>query len=232
MRILATGILSDFKGRIFLQQDSPTSLVPVNSTLVAGSTPVGVLDRAFREETGLVVMPVRLTGIFYDGNVPDGELTFCFRCTMRGGNLTVPDGGRPAGFFDYPPLPDGLSPKFRQPVESALHHPGGPPDLMLAGGGIAQRLGRLFGSGELPAAGAQWRVGVRVATEPAKGAVEWMISDQDEGDTSTLVVENEPPWAAAKRLLGTRHQSLQLRGVDIDAVKSALTLVFFPNINE
>ena len=85
MRIIISGILTDFKGRIFLQQDSPTSLAPVHRHLAIGTVPADLLDQAFRQETSLIVMPVRMTGLFYDAGVSGGELTFSFRCAMRAG---------------------------------------------------------------------------------------------------------------------------------------------------
>lgn len=228
MRILTSGILSDFKGRVFLQQDSPSSLVPVHHALSVGTTPIDELDRAFRQETGLIVMPVRLTGVFYDGDAPGGELTFCFRCTMRGGDLAVPDGGRPAGFFDYPPLPDGLPPKFRQQVESALRHPGGQPDLENVTGSVGRRLGRLFGRSEPAGEGEQWRVTVRVAEKPPANVVECVVTNADEGRSSTPVSAGESPWAAAERLFGEEHPAVELSRVEIDAIHPTITLVFAP----
>lgn len=226
MKIIISGILTDFKGRIFLQQDSPTSLAVLHHRLAVGTTPVDVLDQAFRQETGLIVMPVRVTGLFYDAGVPGGELTFCFRCTMRGGNLAVPDGGRPAGFFDCPPLPEGLSSKFRQQAENALHHPGGPPHMETASGGIGRRLGRLFGRGSSSDEGEQWRVAVRLADEPAGHGVEFVVASLDEENTSTPISTGESPWAAAQRMSGTGRPVVELHRVEIDAVRPMMILGF------
>lgn len=228
MRIIISGILTDFKGRLFLQQESPTSLAPVQRQLAAGTTPADVLDQAFRQETSLIVMAVRMTGAFYDAGVPGGELTFCFRCTMRGGDLAVPDGGRPAGFFDCPPLPEGLSPKFRQQAESALHHPGGPPHLESAAGGIGRRLGRLFGRGQPPNEGEQWHVAVKLTDQPAGNGVEFVVASLDEESISTPITGEESPWAAAGRLLGSDSSAVELRRIVIDAVHPAMILDFAP----
>lgn len=227
MRIIISGILTDFKGRIFLQQDSPTSLAPVHRHLAIGTVPADLLDQAFRQETSLIVMPVRMTGLFYDAGVSGGELTFSFRCTMRGGDLVVPDAGRPAGFFDCPPLPEGLSPKFRQQAENALHHPGGPPHLETTGG-ISQRLGRLFGRGKSADEGEQWRVSTRMIDEPAGHGVEFVVASLDEKSTSTPIPAGESPWAAAQRISGTGRSAVQLHRVEIDADRRMMILGFAP----
>lgn len=231
MRIIASGILSDHMGKIFLQQDSPTSLVPVHRPLMAGMTPAAALDMAFREETGLIVMPVRVTGVFFDGSTPEGELTFCYRCTMRGGNLVVPDGAHAAGFFDYAPFPSGLSPKYRQQVDGALHHPGGPPSLENVAGGLGTRLGRLFGRGKPAVEGQQWSVGIRLVSEPAEGTLEWAMVGAEVASASIAAVAGEPPWITAGHLLGARPSSVQLNRVEFDATKPDLTLVFAPSGN-
>lgn len=228
MRLFSSGILSDHMGRIFLQQESPTRLTPVGRPLPAGSTPAAALDSAFREETGLIVMPVRMTAVYFDPTVPEGELTLCYRCTMRGGDLVVPEGGRPAGFFDYTPLPAGLSPKDRQMVDDAVHHAGGPPQLVTIGRGIGRRLGRLLGRGDAPLEGQSWRVAVRVAEESADGPVECVIADTDVTRGATPAVPHEPPWMTAGRLTGRTSANVQLARVEIDAVEPALTLVFAP----
>ena len=228
MRIIISGILTDFKGRIFLQQVSPTSLAPVHRHLTIGTMPADLLDQAFRQETGLIVMPVRMTGLYYDAGVPGGELTFCFRCTMRGGDLVVPDGGRPAGFFDCPPLPTGLSPKFRQQAESALHHPGGPPHLETAAGGISQRLGRLFGRDKSTDEGEQWRVFTRMIDEPAGHGMEFSVASLDEKSTSTPIPAGESPWAAAQRMSGTGRSAVELHQVEIDVDRRMMILGFAP----
>lgn len=228
MKIIISGILTDFKGRIFLQQDSPTSLAVLHHRLAVGTTPVDVLDQAFRQETGLIVMPVRVTGLFYDAGVPGGELTFCFRCTMRGGELAVPDGGLPAGFFDCPPLPEGLSSKFRQQVENGLHHSGGPPTLETTASNVGRRLAGLFGRGKPADNGESWRAAVRLVDEPAGNGVDFAIANPDEESTSTPIADGEPPWVAARRLAGAGHQAVELRRVEIEADRPILILDFAP----
>lgn len=228
MKITISGILTDFKGRIFLQQDSPTSLAVLHHRLAVGTTPVDVLDQAFRQETGLIIMPVRMTGVFYDGSVPGGELIFCFRCTMRGGELAVPDGGLPAGFFDCPPLPEGLSSKFRQQVENGLHHPGGPPTLETVASSVGRRLAGLFGRGKPADDSEPWRVAVRLTDQPVGNGVEFALDNEDEMHPATPVAGGEPPWAAARRLAGAGHQAVELRRVEIGADRPILILDFAP----
>lgn len=238
MQILVNGILTDYEGRVLLEQCAARELAPVQRPLSPGLTPTATLDRAFRESTGLIVLPVRLTGLHYDGGIPGGELSFSFRCTMRGGDLLVPDGGRPAGFFDCPPLPDALSPKFRRQLDAALHHPGGPPALTREGPGLGRGLARLFGRRE-PAAGPDdWSVAVRVVGRGPDGRVAWTRGGPDAlwGLPAAAPSPGEAPWETAKRLLrpaGTTspgEPSLVL--VELAARQPALVLVFDARLDE
>lgn len=228
MKIIISGILTDFRGRIFLQQDSPTSLTILHHRPAAGTMPADTLDQAFRQEAGLIIMPVRMTGVFYDGGVSGGELTFCFRCTMRGGELVVPDGGLPAGFFDCPPLPEGLSPKFRQQAENALHHPGGPPALEVSTRSVGRRLAGLFGRGKPADNGESWRVAVRLTDQPTGNGVEFALAGMDGERPSMPVADGESPWAAARRLAGVGRRAVELRRVEIGADQPIMILDFAP----
>ena len=119
MRITVSGILTDYQGRPLLQQSGPRTLEPVHRPLSPDDLAPVMLARAFREDTALIVLPVRLTGLYYDGR-ESGALTFCYRCTMRGGDLSVPEGRPPAGFFELP-LPRALAPRA-SPIKARMGH--------------------------------------------------------------------------------------------------------------
>ncbi|MBP6015770.1 MAG: hypothetical protein KA586_03560 [Candidatus Promineofilum sp.] len=232
MRANSLGILTDSKSRVFLQQSGRSTLVPLQRPLEPGLLPAQTLDRAFREDTSLIVMPVRLTGLYYDPNVADGELTFCFRCTMRGGDLKVPPGGQPAGFFDWPLQAGGLSPKYSRMVDDALHHAGGPPILAEAGGPSAS-LGRLLGRQSVERGAESWRIAVRVTDEANDDMIEWVVVGPNEGqpDPATPAGPARPPWETAMRLADPRHAAgglhdVRLVGVEIASEQRTLTLVF------
>lgn len=203
MQIKASGVLSDYKGRVLLQQTGPKMLVPVSRPLEPGVLPADTLARAFREETALIVMPVRLTGLHYNGRHPGGELTFCYRCTMRGGDLSVPAGYPPAGFFDQLPLPEALAPGFRRQVAQALHHPGGPPVLARDESGPEIRLSRFFGGRAPEPETGGWAVSVRLIVMGENGRVGWVRSGPAElwRLPATAAGPNEAPWETGERLL-------------------------------
>ena len=232
MRLISNGILTDYKGRVFLQQSGETSLAPVHRPLEPGSLPTQTLDRAFREDTSLIVMPVRLTGLYYDGGVPAGDLTFCFRYTMRGGDLKVPSGGQPAGFFDWPIQAGGLSPKYSLMVDDAVHHAGGPPILKAAEGGLSARLGRLFARQPVESDAEPWAVAVRLTGTASADAIEWAVEPDEKQPTAAIPTDPaKPPWETAARVLAHNHSvdrgsHLRLARVEMASERRALTLVF------
>ena len=233
MHVTGSGILTDHKGRVFLQQSGETTLAPVHRPLEPGNLPTHTLDHAFREETGLIVLPVRLTGLYYDGSRADGELNLCFRCTMRGGDLKAPAGGQPAGFFDWPLLSGGLSPKYSRMVDDAIHHAGGPPNLVETGSGLSAKLGRLFGRQPMESDAESWTVSVRLTDGASGDMVEWVVTKPNEGqpDPTAPVDPAQPPWETAVRLLAQGHSvsgqsAVRLVGVEIASERPALTLLF------
>lgn len=231
MQLTVNGILTDHRNRILLQKAGEQSLASVGRAVETGILPADTLARAFREETGLIVMPIRLTGLYYSGRGP-GRLIFCFRCTMRGGDLDVPDGQAPAGFFDYTPLPGGLSPSHKQQLNGALHHAGGPPLMEQEAAGIGAWLGRLVGRADLPPESTHWDVTVQNSEATDKAMLEWSLVDTLP-EQATPVESGEAPWETAARLLGatrpTAGKSLvRLARVEVATGRPAMTLLFAP----
>ncbi len=222
MQFVVYGLLTDYQNRILLQKVTDESLAPVGRAVEPGTLPAETLARAFREETGLIVLPVRTTGVYYSGR-GDGRLVLFFRCTMRGGDLRVPDGSSPAGFFDSAILPKGLSAAHRQQIDDALHHAGGPPWLGREAGGVGAWLGRLMGRSEAAAGGPAWDVAVRLGAAGESDEVAMAVVDGN-GD-ATRVMPGDAPWEAAARLAGTAR-NVRLIGVEIAATRPSLTLVF------
>lgn len=188
-------IVTDFRGRLLLQQPTGSSLHPPHGPLEPGRLPGDALAQLVRAQTGLIIWPVRLTGLYYRA----GALTFCWRCIMRGGDLPPPEGQPPAGFFDSVPLPAALPSPWRQRVDEALHHKGGPPVLRAEGDTVA-RLGRLFG--RAPAA-APWEVDVVVWPEAELGLGLWQRGADGTLRLPRATNPNEAPWETAARLLRT-----------------------------
>jgi len=234
MRVTAAGFLTDHKSRVLLQQIDAATLMPIRCSLEPGVLPADTLARAFREQTGLYVMPVRLTGLYYDGR--NDEVSFCFRCTMRGGDLAIPEGQPPAGFFDGQPLPRGLAAAYRWPADDALHHEGGPACLLSIEESWGARLGRRLSRRTRAAPPAlEWAVTVAVVASVAVGfggAVAWVRARPDEPWRlpAGRVAPGEAPWQTLRRLLSPLLRwyegSEDLSGVYLAAGRPALTLVF------
>lgn len=227
MEVGICAILSDFRGRILLQQMG-AALRPPHGVLEPGRLPPDALASLVRAQTGLIVWPVRLTCLYYR----NGVLTFCWRCTMRGGDLPAPEGQPPAGFFDGAPLPAGLSSPWRQRVEEALRHAGGPP-IMRAEAGLTARLGRLLG--RAATTGTIWEVTVAVwadvgaEVEPRRGL--WQRDTNGLLCLPRATATNEAPWATAARLLrelapGTQWAAPRLALTQLAGDRPAMTLVF------
>ena len=86
------------------------------------------LRREVREETGLVVTPRRLVGIYSDPSLqvvryPDGNvwhyISICFECTVRGGELTLCDETLALDWFSPRRLPRPLLPHHRIRIRDA-----------------------------------------------------------------------------------------------------------------
>jgi hypothetical protein len=236
MRVTIAGYLTDYKGRVLLQQPEPSRLTPVTVSLAPGALPAETLAAAFRAATGLVVWPVRLVGVYFvarDG----GELTLSYRCTLRGGELQPPDGQPPAGYVDPKPLPRGLSAAQRRQLDDALRHAGGPAITARPSGGLLDNLRRPKGG---QAGGAlDWAVTARLIVASDHDQVAWTRGAATElwRLPAAVVGPGEAPWAAAERLRRTlRLDQNGTRGVPrlitVDADRPILTVVFVANLYE
>jgi ADP-ribose pyrophosphatase YjhB (NUDIX family) len=94
-------VIFDRRGRVLLQQRSDGGQwgLPGGSVEIGESVSAAVV-REVREETGLVVVPRRLVGVYSDPALqvvryPNGNswhyVNVCFECAVRGGELTTCD---------------------------------------------------------------------------------------------------------------------------------------------
>lgn len=205
MRVTLAGYLSDHKGRVLLQRPSARSLEPVTCPLKPGEEPATTLVSAFRAATGLIVLPIRLVGVY---TARGDELTLTYRCTLRGGELATPAGQPAAGFFDTQPPPRGLNAAHARQLDDARHHDGGPARLALTAAGLAARLGR-GPARESSASGVEWAAtarliavaGDRVLWTRADAAGPWRLP-------ARAVAAGDAPWQTAgalPRALGLGH---------------------------
>lgn len=232
MVINAYGVLSDHLNRVFLQKDAENeTLAPLGRVLVPGQLPPHSLAATFREETGLIVLPVRLTGLYFRRGEPDA-LFFCFRCLLRGGKLVIPAGQPEAGFFESRPLPQPMQSIHQQQVSQALYHTGGRPHWEQQVLSLRMRVRSWLGRKTSEPAAAIWRAKVTVITHNANGQVLWVKRPQENiWQLPTAECRpNEAPWATARRALrDTLRAELPL--ADLPAVyigknKRKITFVF------
>jgi hypothetical protein len=153
---------------------------------------------------------------------------------MRGGELQVPDGRPPAGFFDSTPLPRGLSPGHRQQVEQALHHPGGTPYLEREQAGLSAKLSRVFAAREPVVNAGLWDVAICVIEDVEGDEIEWARSAAGEPRPYPLtpIEPGQAPWETAGRLIGAPRShgrpAVRLARVEIAVDDPSLILVFAP----
>lgn len=128
MKLYADGIVTnEFNQVLFIRRDDSRTWAQPGGAVEEGETPTEALEREVEEETGLKIEPVRLVGLYYRSEGPDGLLMFTFRCIQRGGELRTSEESPSVGFLPAAPLPRPMLPVHRERLERALRHSGGPP---------------------------------------------------------------------------------------------------------
>lgn len=125
MNVGTNGIVVDQHGNVLLIKRNDTrTFAPPGGALDAGELPPDGAAREVREETGLIVLPVRLAALTYLPLSPFGFLGFTFRCLLRGGEITTSAESPLVGFFKTNPLPRRMSGFHRERLEKSLGHAG------------------------------------------------------------------------------------------------------------
>jgi 8-oxo-dGTP pyrophosphatase MutT (NUDIX family) len=129
VRVSASAVIFDRRRRLLLQQRSDGGQwgLPGGSVEIGESVSEAVA-REVREETGLVVVPRRLVGVYSDPDLqvvryPDGNVwhyvTVCFECVVRGGTLTTCDETLALEWFALDSLPAALLTNHRIRIRDA-----------------------------------------------------------------------------------------------------------------
>ncbi len=128
MKIATNGIVTNETGQVLLiQRDDSRTFAPPGGSVDIGELPTDNVTREVREETGLIVLPVRLVGLYFSAAKPEEMLIFVFRCTQRGGEIATSEESLQVDFFWPKPLPQPMLALHQERLEHGLSHAGGPP---------------------------------------------------------------------------------------------------------
>ncbi len=249
MRIATNGIVFNEYTKVLLMQrdDTRTWAIP-GGMLNAGELPTEGVAREVREETGILVMPVRLVGVYHLTNLERGSsLLFAFRCIQRGGEIETSHESPQVGWFPTRPLPGFMLDMHRQRILDAFAHQGGPPILARQRLTLLHRLGFFFirhfyyrykdwrrlQRGEPPYQEPPgWQTAVTIILRNEAEEVLWL---KEAGQAAFRlpggdVPEKEAPWETAvaiiARTLGLSSKITHLSGVYAREGQNHLTLTF------
>lgn len=217
MQIGTNGIIVNEYGEVLLiRRDDTRTFAPPGGGLETGQLPTDDVIREVREETGLIVLPVRLVGVYHFHWLKEGNLGFVFRCLKRGGEITPSEESPVVAYFPTHKLPGPIAPMHKERLERSLAHTGGPPYWGTQKDDLTMRLGRFLlkqviyrwkdwrraRRGEPPyVAPPVWRLGGFTVIRNEAGAVLWVkrtdypIWNLPGGGSDF----NEPPWDTAVR---------------------------------
>ncbi|GAA2905754.1 NUDIX domain-containing protein [Streptosporangium fragile] len=119
--VSVAGVIIDDQGRALLTQrrdnghwEAPGGVLERDEDITTG------LLREIREETGLEVEPVTLTGVYK--NMARGIVALVFRCKVIGGHLTETDEARAFCWVTAEEVRELASEAFAIRVLDAMHH--------------------------------------------------------------------------------------------------------------
>ncbi len=142
MRIGVNGILVSQNGEILLIQRNDTrTFAPPGGGLDIGELPPDGAARETREETGLIVLPVRLVTLNFWRSSTHHYLSLTFRCLLRGGEVTPSPESLHVGFYKAHKLPRPMASIHRERVNAAMSHAGGPVVWGWQGQDLVMRVG-------------------------------------------------------------------------------------------
>ncbi len=248
MQIATNGVVVNEYGHVLLIRRNDTrTMAPPGGSVEAGELPHESLAREVKEETGLLVLPVRLVGLYFWEAKPSGILVFVFRCIQRGGELTPSQESPEVGFFPSKTFPKPMLGMHRLRLDRAVSHAGGSVDLEVQQMTWQMRMGktlinqlvyryldfRRFVRRETPyQQPPKWRVTATVMATNTAGEIGWL----KQGDSGQFVLPSatpsymEAPWEAAARIAGKRMGQVpvikDLAAVYVDEGKATMELLF------
>ncbi len=219
MIVGATGIVIDHYGDVLLiQRDDTRTFAPPGGAAEIGELPAETVAREVKEETGLIVQPVRLVGLYYFPASPKNYLLFYFRCIMRGGEIKKSNESLQVGFFKTHPLPKPMLDIHKDRINNSLAHRDQQPILRTQEYTWHMRLGKMFlnlvvypwlhfrrrQKGIEPyQAPPDWLVTNYLIIKNKDGKILWTrpVSGQDWSLPNIESKKNEAPWKTAAQLV-------------------------------
>lgn len=254
MIISANGIVfNEHSDVLLVQRDDTRTLAPPGGACEIDELPDQAAAREVREETGLIVYPVRLVGLYYLPAQPIPYLFLCFRCIQRGGDLTTSTETPSSGFFTTTPLPSPMLAMHQEQIQNAFHHSGGPPywgkhqisPTLRAGNFLLNRLvnpmlnfrrSRLNQPQYVPPP--QWLLRATLLLRNSTGDI-LLQQDDTSGQwalPSSDAVSSGPPWDKANQLiqeiLNGQADLRTLSGIYLRQGKPEMAFVFTGNLRE
>ena len=240
MKLITSGIVTNQYGHVLLiQRDDSLTWAPPGGILEHGELPTEGVVREVREETGLMVTPVRLVALDFAKGKNDTLLLMTFRCIQRGGEIKTSGESLRVGWVKGNDLPRSMLSYHRQRVERALAHAGGPPVWHVEenGGNRLHRLKRALTSigkrkqqpGDTNASAPDWEIETAVRIQNSKNETLWVKSGQQWVLPGALSNGKQPPWATAVQATQsqTGHTPTLTTLAGVYAGEKKLTLVFW-----
>lgn len=248
MIISANGIVINEYGDVLLvQRDDTRTLAPPGGACEIDEIPKHAAAREVREETGLLVYPIRLVGLYFLPAQPNPFLFLCYRCIPRGGKLSNSAETPQADFFKTTPQPGPMLAFHEKQIRDAFKHTGGPPywmdhqvDLKMRAGlfllnrviypWLGFRRSRLGLPEYVPPP--LWQVRATLLLRNSKG--EFLLLEDKNTDSwklpSSTLSSTEPPWTKANQFIQTyldNNAVLEnLSGIYLSQGKSEMEFVF------
>ncbi len=248
MIISANGILfNEYADVLLIQRDDTRTFAPPGGACEIDELPQQAAAREVQEETGILVQPIRLVGLYHLPTCPNNYLFLCFRCIQSGGKLAASNETLRSGFFKTNMLPNPMLAFHREQIHRAFRHSGGPPywgnvgvsPLFQAGNLVLNRLvypllgfrrARQNKPEYVPPP--SWQVNAAIILRNDQDEVLWLRSNDQYYWTLPATEESYSvsPWTAANRLLKDilpgESRLNDLSGIYIKQGKPEMTFVF------
>jgi 8-oxo-dGTP diphosphatase len=123
--VSVSGVITDQQGRALLVQRRDNGRwEPPGGVLETGESIQDGLRREVREETGLDVEPVVLTGVYK--NMSRAIIAIVFRCNVTGGHLATNDEAAAFHWATEAQIPELATEAYAVRILDALHYGNGP----------------------------------------------------------------------------------------------------------